>query len=149
MSSPFTEENAASYKRLEGLATGLSVHDLGRSTPYGWTVAGLLVHLAFWDQRVLTLLRRWKSRGLDPSPIDSEAVNDSLKVICHAVDPRIAIDLCLASARSVDAEIETLDSAFVAEIQAAAASNGTQFRLSRALHRNDHIDHIQELLEQP
>ncbi len=149
MSSPFMEENAASYRRLEALVRGLTVHDLGRSTPFGWTAAGLLVHLAFWDQRVLTLLRRWKSRGIDPSPIDSEAVNDSLKVICHAIDPRTAIDLCLASARAVDAEIETLDSGFVAEIQAAAGSSGTQFRLSRAHHRNGHIDHIQALLENP
>ena len=33
----------------------------------GWTVAGVLAHLAFWDQRVVVLVDRWADgRGTPP-----------------------------------------------------------------------------------
>src|SRR5688572_6240412 len=98
MTFPYSEQNAQSRRRLETLVHGLSDQDLAGSTNYGWTVAGLLAHLAFWDQRVLVILKRWKEEGFDSSPIDAAAVNDSLRVICHALDPRTATELCLSSA---------------------------------------------------
>lgn len=48
MTFPFLTENAASLRRLEALALRLTDTDLTRSTSYGWTVASLLAHLAFW-----------------------------------------------------------------------------------------------------
>jgi len=109
-------------------------------------VAALLAHLAFWDQRVLVILRRWKDEGFDPSPIDSRAVNDSLRVICHALEPRAAIDLCLVSAEAVDAELETLSSEFVQQIEEHAQATETQFRMNRSLHRDGHLNDIEALL---
>ncbi len=142
MAFPFLEENTASRRRLETLVRRLSDADLTRSTSYGWTVAALLAHLAFWDQRVLALLRRWKEEGVDPSPIDPDAMNDALKPLCLAIDPRTAVELCLSSAQAVDAELETITSDLVEEIQASP----THFRFSRALHRNDHLNEIELLL---
>lgn len=55
-----------------------------------WTVATLLAHLAFWDQRVLALLRRWKEKGVDLSPIDADAVNETLRPLCLALALRAA-----------------------------------------------------------
>lgn len=49
--------DGASRQRLERLVQGLSDEPLGLTTAYGWTVASLLAPLAFWDQRVLALLR--------------------------------------------------------------------------------------------
>ena len=146
MTFPYSKENAESYQRLKSLAQRLTDTDLALSTEYGWTVAALLAHLAFWDQRVLVILQRWKEAGFDPSPIDSAAVNDSLKVICHALEPRRAVDLCLVSAEAVDAELETLSADFVKQIEEHAAATETQFRMNRSLHRNGHLDDIDALL---
>ena len=93
MTFPFLQENTASRRRLETLVRRLSNEDLTRTTPDGWTIAALLAHLAFWDQRVLALLRRWKEKGIDLSPIDPDAVNDALKPLCLALDLRAAIAL--------------------------------------------------------
>src|SRR6266496_4884537 len=103
MTFPYSKENAESYQRLKSLAHRLTDTDLTLSTHYGWTVAALLAHLAFWDRRVLVILKRWEEQGFDSSPIDSAAVNDSLKIICHALEPSRAIELCIFSAEAVDA----------------------------------------------
>ena len=148
MTFPYSEQNALSRRRLETLVLGLSDADLARSTDYGWTVAALLAHLAFWDQRVLVILRRWKEEGFDPSPIDAAAVNDSLRVVCQALEPRTAIELCLSSAQAVDAELDTLTPETVKQMEEHAAATETQFRMNRSLHRNGHLDDIVALLKQ-
>jgi len=146
MTPPYAQENDESRRRLETLAHKLSDQDLARSTSYGWTAAALLAHLAFWDQRVVVILKRWKETGFDPSPIDSTAVNDALKVICHALDPRTAIELCLACAEAVDAELAALTPDLVKQIEEHIAATSTQFRMDRSLHRNAHLDDIEMLL---
>lgn len=146
MTFPYAEQNAESRRRLKRLVQGLSEQDLARSTDYGWTVSALLAHLAFWDQRVLVILRRWREEGFDPSPIDSRAVNDSLKVVCECLEPRTAIELCLSSAAAVDAELETLTSEMVKQMEEHAAATDTQFRMNRSLHRDGHLNDIEALL---
>jgi hypothetical protein len=147
MTFPFIQENSDSRRRLESLARSLSDADLARSTSYGWTVAALLAHLAFWDQRVLVLVQRWKEEGVDSSPIDARAVNESLRVLCHALDPRAAVQLCLASAAAVDAEIETLTLEWMEKIEQQMEAEPFQFRPDRSLHRNDHLNDIEKLLQ--
>ena len=146
MTFPYSQENTQSRRRLESLVRGLSDEDLTRATDYGWTVAALLAHLAFWDQRVLMILRRWQTEGFDPSPIDAQAVNDSLRLICHALEPRKAIELCLSSAEAVDAELEKLTPDLVKQMEEHAAATDTQFRMNRSLHRDGHLDDIKALL---
>ena len=148
MTFPYSEQNALSRRRLETLVRGLSDEDLACSTDYGWTVAALLAHLAFWDQRVLVILRRWKEEGFDPSPIDAAAVNDSLRVVCQALEPRTAIELCLSSAQAVDAELDTLPPDLVKQMEEHAAATETQFRMNRSLHRDGHLNDIEALLKQ-
>jgi hypothetical protein len=148
MTSSFVQENDESRRKLETLVRSLSDQELALHTPYDWTVAALLAHLAFWDQRMVAILRRWKESGFDPSPIDSAAVNGALKAICHAVEPRLAIELCLASAEAVDAELAALTPDLVKQIEAHAEATSTQFRMNRSLHRNDHLKDIELLLQQ-
>jgi hypothetical protein len=146
MTFPYSQENAESRHRTETLVSRLSDADLALSVHYGWTVAALLAHLAFWDQRVLVILRRWKEEGFDPSPIDARAINDSLKVICHALEPRTAIKLCLSSAEAVDTELEMLSPDLVKQIEEHAEATDTQFRMNRSLHRDGHLNDIEALL---
>jgi len=145
MSFPFIEENTASRLRLQSLIKRLSDEDFSRSTPYGWTISALLTHLAFWDNRVLVLLRRWREKGVDESPIDSEAMNEALMPLCLAMDPHAAIELCLSSAEAVDAELEAITPELIEEIEASP----NHFRFNRGLHRNDHLNDIERLIGLP
>lgn len=142
MPLPFVEDNTTSRKRLTALVRGLSQADLAQTTDYGWTVSALLAHLAYWDQRMIALLRRWKEKGVDHSPVDSDAVNEALRPLCLALDPQKAIELCLVSAEALDAELETLAPSLVEEIEAS----GTHFRFNRGLHRTGHLDDIEQAL---
>lgn len=146
MTFPFAQENTASRQHLETLVRKLTDQDLARSTDYGWTIAALLAHIAFWDQRMLVILKRWQETGFDPSPIDSAAVNDALKVLCHALDPRQTIELCLSSAEALDAELAALTPEFVKRIEEHIEATSTQFRMNRSLHRNDHVRDIEALI---
>lgn len=143
MTFPYSEENLTSRRRLKALVSRLSAADLSRSTHYGWTIAALLAHLAFWDQRHLVLLHRWQENGVDPSPIDPDAINEALKPLCHAIDPHTAVELCLTSAESLDAELEQINPVLFDAIQATP----THYRFNRSLHRNGHLDDIEFLLQ--
>ena len=142
MDHSFIEQNHESRQRLESLCSHLSDADLSHAAPAGWTVAALLAHLAFWDQRALVLLQRWRKNGVDLSPVNSDAMNDALKPLCLALEPRRAVELCLVSASAVDAALETLTPDLVAEIEASP----THFRFDRSLHRRNHLGEIERLI---
>jgi hypothetical protein len=142
MTFPFIEDNTTSRRRLKAITDRLTAEDLARITPGGWTVAALLAHIAFWDQRIVVLLRRWKEGAVDESPVDADAVNDALKSLCLALDPYKAIEICLSSAEAADNELESLSPELYKQIQ----SSPTHFRFNRSLHRTDHLDEIELLL---
>jgi hypothetical protein len=108
----------------------------------GWTAAGMLAHLAFWDQRALTLLRKWREEGVGPSPIDTHVVNEAMRPHCLAIPPRAAAELAVACAEAIDHELEALDPGFLAEVEA----RGTTVHLRRAEHRRLHLDEIERAL---
>lgn len=147
MTFPYAQHNTESRRRLQALVSRLSDSDLARTTGYGWTVAALLAHLAFWDQRMSTILKRWQTEELDSSEIDSAVVNDSLKVICQALDPRAAAGLAISAAEKIDSELATLSGDTVKKLEEHAEASNTQFRMNRSLHRNAHIDDIEALLK--
>lgn len=138
----FIEENNASRRRLKAIVERLTDQDFARTTSSGWTVASLLAHLAFWDQRIVVLLRRWKASGVDESPVDSDMINDSLKPLLLAMPPLAAVGLCLSSAEAADAELEALAPELYKQIQASP----NHFRFNRSLHRDDHLNEIDQLL---
>lgn len=140
--TPFDEENTVSRQKLAALAGRLTEEELALTTAYGWSVAALFAHITWWDQRVLVLLRRWKEHGLDESPTDSQMINDSLKPLCQALDPRTAVSLFLASAEETDAEIASTSAELIEQIEAGP----THFRFNRALHRYDHVNDIETLI---
>jgi hypothetical protein len=79
---------------------------------------------------VLALLRRWRQSGVDESPIDSDAVIAALHALCHALEPRAALRLCLESARAVDAELESISPDPVRQSEAGP----NHIRFNRGLH---------------
>jgi hypothetical protein len=138
----FIQPNDHSRQRLEALVDSLSEADYNQTNSSGWTVAALLAHLAFWDQRMLALLRRWEGHGLDESPVDPDMINDALQPLCLDLEPRTAADLCLQSARETDAALAGISP----ELYQAITASGVHFRFDRSAHRNDHLGEIARLL---
>lgn len=144
MDRSYVVENARSRQRLRTLLHRLSDRDLERELLNGWTVAATLAHLAFWDQRVLVLLRRWARIGVGRSPIDIDATNEAILPLCLAIPPRAAGELALAVAEAVDRELEDLTD----EMASAIEGLGVSFRLYRSIHRDEHLSEIEALFQE-
>jgi len=139
MATLFFEKNTSTRESLNQLARRLSDEDLEKQVGAGWTAAAIFAHLAFWDQRALELLIRWKHTGVNPSPVDSDAINDATKILCLAIPPRRAVQLFLTAANTIDAEIENLNPEMIKEID----FKSTHVRLDRAAHRKEHLRELE------
>lgn len=140
----YVAQNDAERARLKALLAR-SDADLARPLPAGWTVAGVLGHLAFWDQRVLVLFEQWEKTGQAPSPYRQDNVdwiNDAAKPMLLAVPPRQAAQLTLAIAEAVDAKVAGLSEDLVRR----NAASETPINLLRAEHRREHLDEIEAVL---
>jgi len=139
----YIAQNDAERSRLRGLVGRLSDADLVRAMPAGWTVAGVLAHLAFWDQRILVLLEQWERSPSTPPRIENEAdtdwINDASKPLLLALAPRQAANLAVAIAETVDGKVAALPDDLVARNAAA----GSPLNLLRAEHRAEHLREIE------
>jgi hypothetical protein len=138
-------QNRAQLDRLRALVGRLSDQDLSRPMPGGWTVASVLGHVAFWDQRSLDLLERWTRDGKEPGTmreVDVDWINDATKPLLLAIPPRRAAELTLSIAEAVDRVVERLPDDIVARNTGA----GRLVNLTRAEHRAEHLDEIEQIL---
>ena len=143
----FVTDNEKERRRLTALVGRLSDQDLGRPMNGGWTVASVLAHLAFWDERVVVLLDQWGAdgRGTAPRPnaeADVNWINDAGKPLCLALPPRVAANLAVKAAEAADGRLAGLSDGLLAALAAA----GGPIRLSRADHRREHLDEIESAL---
>ena len=71
MDRPYIKENNKERERLIKLVNEITDKEL-KLIIYkeGWTIAVVLGHLAFWDERRLALVKRWRQKELTPSDID-------------------------------------------------------------------------------
>ena len=139
----YVKKNDAERERLRALVARASDTDLTKPLPAGWTVAGVLGHLAFWDQRVLALLEAWE-HGVAPSAhhqADVDWINDAGKPFLLALPPRKAAEMAVAIAEAVDRKVAALSDDFVAKNAAAVSP----LNLLRAEHRKEHLDEIERL----
>ena len=139
----YVAKNDNERARLKALVARASDADLAKPMPAGWTVASVLGHLAFWDQRVLELLSAWE-RGVEPPPYhegDVDWINDAGKPFLLALPPRKAADLAVAIAEAVDRKVAALPDDAVAKNIAV----GSPMNLDRSHHRKEHLDEIERL----
>jgi hypothetical protein len=139
-------ENEAERERLRALVRRLSDQDLAGPMDAGWTVAGVLAHVAFWDQRILVLLDAWERQGPSWTPPlgdarDGDWINDAAKPLCLALPPRVAADLAVSVAETVDRRVAAVSDAI---IEANARVGALNWR--RAEHRREHLDEIERML---
>jgi len=145
MERPWIAANDEERARLNGLVERLGDDDLAHPMPAGWTVAGVLAHLAFWDARATYLVDKWAAgRPFTPSdeePADVDWINDAAKPLCLAMPPRTAARVALEQAALADARVAALP----AEVAARIAAEGP-FNPARADHRREHLDEIERAL---
>jgi len=142
LNNPYVQGNASEREHLVSLVNRLTDDELSRPLEAGWTISAVLAHLAFWDQRALTLLSKWKQAGVGPSPMDTDIVNEAMRLHCLAIPPRVAAQLAIDCAVAIDREIEQLTPAMLADVE----TNGKTVRLDRAHHRRMHLEQIEQAL---
>jgi hypothetical protein len=143
----YVARNDASRARLRALVARLSDADLARPMPAGWTVASVLAHVAFWDQRNVSLIETWRDADLATAPrmenvADANWINDATKPLLLALAPRRAAELTVAIAETTDGMVAALSDAFVAR----NAEVGQPLYLDRSHHRVEHLDEIDAML---
>jgi hypothetical protein len=140
----YIAENDRERRRLEALVGKLDDAALSRPMPAGWTVAGVLAHLAFWDQRIVTFID-FINRGVKipkENEVDVEWINEAVKPTQLALAPRRAATLAVETARAIDQAVATLSD----ELLAKNAAAGSPIMLLRATHRREHLDEIEQAL---
>lgn len=141
MDRSFVIENTKERERLRRLVSRITDEELGLLMWEGWTIAAALAHLAFWDQRALVLMKKWKLNGVASSPIDDDVTNDSILPLCLAISHRVAARLAVRSAEAIDLELEMAAEDLISNIRQL----GEKFRLYRSEHRKVHLDQIESL----
>lgn len=140
----YIAENDRERRRLEALVDKLDDAALSRAMPAGWTVAGVLAHLAFWDQRIIVFIDTLTRGAKVPveSAEDVDWINDAAKPAQLALPPRRAATLAVETARATDHAVATLSD----ELLARNAAAGNPIYLMRAQHRREHLDEIEKVL---
>jgi DinB superfamily len=138
----YVEANRTQLERMRELVERATDEDLATTMPDGWTVAAVLGHLAFWDQRVLVVLDM-EERGVTVPPYDDAEVdwiNDTAKRFLLAMQPRAAALLALQIAEEADLRVAELSDE---RIRRAAE---TWFNPFRSEDRQEHLDEIEHQL---
>ncbi len=140
MSNAYSAQNKAWRERLAATVTRLTDADLAAPAGGpGWTVNGLLAHLAFYDLRAVRLIELWKTSSVGPSPLDIDISNDAMKPLFNAIAHHEIRRLVMDAAEAIDAAIDALDPDFLVRIEA----EGKPVRLNRAAHREHHLAQIE------
>jgi hypothetical protein len=148
MSNKYDKENDKSRERLQKLLNTITDEEL-QWVIYkeGWTVAAMLGHLAFWDERRALNLVEWQRNSLTASGInemDTRIINDALVPFLLGLEPRKATELTLTAAEKVDRVVASLPGGLVKKI----GGMGDEYALDRAKHRKMHLDEIDKFLEE-
>jgi Mycothiol maleylpyruvate isomerase N-terminal domain len=143
MDPGIVEANRASRSWLRATVERLSEDDMTRPITEGWTAAGLLAHMAFWDRFCRA---RWlHAQGANtptPLPLDDallELINAADQAHWTKVPPRLAVEECLEAADTLDTLIQSLGDEVAVKIEA----EGRPRLINRSIHRQEHLSTIE------
>ncbi len=144
----YVAANESQLARLRALVDTMSDQELAAPMEAGWTVAGVLAHMAFWDYRIVTLLDLWGADGKgvppnSPGSYDEEAVdwiNDACKPLLLALPPGVAATVAVDAAVAADRGVAELSEDLLAENE----RTGGYINVLRADHRREHLDEIEQ-----
>jgi hypothetical protein len=143
VTSDVNSRNRASRDRLAAVIARLGSRSV--ELPGGWTAAGLIAHLAFWDAFGAARLEKF-ARDQQPMEFGSDALTEFMNTAglpqWRATPIATAADLATRAAASIDRVIEGLPAAIFDDIR---AMNRPRL-LDRSLHRKEHLDEIERAL---
>lgn len=143
----FNEDNKIQNDRLKSILDKLTPAQWSQDIGGGWNCGTMLCHLAFWDQMTSVRLRLWQEKGklaAIPDEDNINAMNDSLRFICGAIDYERGKAMVTVSAIEMDSLARTLTPAQLAELE----STGRERWFKRSLHRRHHLERIERALSQ-
>lgn len=140
----YIHANTRERERLRTLVAKLLDDDLTTPVNEYWTVAGVLGHIAYWDIRVLVLAEKidrrepWVPGDAEP---DGDWLNDTTRVLIHAIAPREAAQLAMRIAEETDARVAKLPLE-----RMAPRDPDSPIYAGRGEHRGEHLDEIEAAL---
>jgi hypothetical protein len=142
VSPALAESNRSQTERLRRLVDRLDAAGLAVRLPNGWTVAGALAHVAFWDRQRLCLMRRWAAGQTGTGAYDGEVFNAALQPLLELIPPELAAAAAVRAAEEVDALLLELPD----EVIEAALARPDAPNLDRGSHRGYHLDQVERAL---
>ena len=140
----YIEANTRERERLRALVERLDDDELASPVNEFWTVAAVLAHVAFWDQRFLALSGKidrgepWAAGDAEP---EGDWLNDATRPLLHAIAPREAAELALRIAEQTDARVAELG-----PDQLWPGNPDCPISALRYEHRGEHLDEIEAAL---
>lgn len=137
----YTQLNRESTNRIKKIASSLTDEQFQTRVGEHWTVTIAFVHLAFWDRRVLATLDQTVKNGKLTVVEVETVVNDLSLPIWSTVPAKEAIKLAIESAEELDNQLEKFPKDLLEEMY-----EHNKRLVVRALHRNEHLDEMEEAL---
>jgi hypothetical protein len=137
-----SRQNDEQRRRLAALGANLTASEWTARLSNGWTVATLFGHLGFWDRVTLALIERYEREGVVPVKSDFNTLNAVLATLFERMSPEQCRTWAVEAAEALDARIEALAPALVAEI----IEKDGERRIHRHIHRRNHLDQVDALL---
>ncbi len=98
VSSAFAESNRTQTERLRRVVQRLDASNLSLRLSNGWTVAGILAHVAFWDRQRLCLMRRWAAGAECSGAYDGEVFNEAMRPLLELIPPERTAEAAVRAA---------------------------------------------------
>jgi hypothetical protein len=136
------QSNRKSTERMQLIVQGLAEGELSRTSGNHWTIAVTLTHLAFWDQRVIHVLKSAEMNEEWYVPYIDDQVNDILTPLLAAIPPADAAALAIHTARKLDELLEECPADMLEQLMEI-----NHRLVERSLHRNTHLDEIESMLK--
>jgi hypothetical protein len=142
VSPTLAESNRSQTERLRRIVQQLDAARLAVRLPNGWTVAGILAHLALWDRQRLCLLRHWAAGDFCTGAYAGDVFNEATQPLLELIPPERAAAAAVKAAEEVDALLLELPDDMVT----AALARPNPPNLDRGSHRGYHLDQIEQAL---
>jgi hypothetical protein len=134
--------NRSQTDRLRVLVARLDETAFETRLSNGWTVSGILAHIAFWDRQRLCLIRRWAAGNWCSGSYDGDLFNETMRPLLELIPGGLAAGAALHAAEEVDAFLlEVSDDVVARALDRPDAPN-----LDRGSHRGYHLDQIERAL---
>jgi hypothetical protein len=138
----YKDLNRASTERIKKLTTNLTGEQFQTRVGEHWTVAIALVHLGFWDRRVMYSLDRTEKEGKLYIPEVEMAVNDLSLPFWATIPAKEAVRLAIENCEAVDKRLENYPQNLLEEVY-----KHNERWVVRAQHRNTHLDEVEAALK--